>query len=57
MKAEEKIRILDAFLAEVRRIGIEQIKADCDAGDPLAQVRAGCNVLEAAFKRSKASRN
>jgi hypothetical protein len=52
-----KIEILDAFLAEVRRISADQIKRGCDAGDPLAQVRAACNVLETAFAEARAQRN
>jgi hypothetical protein len=41
---KRKLEIFDAFLAEVRKIGRRQIRKGVDAGDPLAQVRACCNV-------------
>jgi hypothetical protein len=50
---QQKITILDAFLEEVRRISVEQIERGVDAGDPLAQVRAACNVLETAFEEQQ----
>jgi hypothetical protein len=52
-----KVEILDAFLDEVRRISVDQIERGCDAGDPLAQVRAACNVLETAFAEHQSERN
>lgn len=48
---KRKQEIFEAFLVEVRKIGLRQIKQGVDAGDPLAQVRACCNVLESAFKQ------
>lgn len=51
MTPARKIKTLDAFLAEVRKIGVRKIKSGCDAGDPLAQVGADGNVLEWCFNR------
>lgn len=53
----DKMAILDAFLREIRRIGVGQINAGFDAGDPLAQVRAACNVIETAFNQSTTHAN